>query len=66
VHVRKAVSILRPALLAVRAFLRPEAHRLQTGVSAYKAQVAILREAICRYRTYPRYVLPANRVIPNP
>jgi putative transposase len=55
--VRKAVSILGHLLLALRAFLRPEAYRLRTGVSGYEAQAAILWEAIRRYLAHPRYVL---------
>jgi CSLREA domain-containing protein len=56
-QVRKAVSILGHLLLALRAFLRLEVYRLQTGVSWYEAKVAILREAIRRYLAHPRYVL---------
>jgi len=56
-QVRKAVSILGHLLLALRAFLRLEVYRLQTGVSWYEAKAAILREAIRRYLAHPRYVL---------
>jgi len=56
-QMRKAVSILRHLLLALRAFLRLEAYRLRTGVSGDEAQAAILREAIRRYLAHPRYAL---------
>jgi hypothetical protein len=56
-QMRKAVSILRHLLLALRAFLRLEVYRLRTGVSGYEAKAAILREAIRRYLAHPRYAL---------
>jgi putative transposase len=56
-QVRKAVSILRHLLLALRAFLRLEVYRLRTGVSWYEAKTAIIREAIRCYLAYPLYVL---------
>jgi hypothetical protein len=56
-QVRKAVSILRHLLLALRAFLRLEVYRLRTGVSWYEAKLAILREAIRPYLANPLYVL---------
>jgi len=56
-QVRKAVSILRHLLLALRAFLRLEVYRLRTGVSWYEAKLAILREAIRAYLANPLYVL---------
>jgi len=55
--VRKAVSILRHLLLALRAFLRLEVYRLRTGISGYEAKTAILREAIRRYLAHPLYAL---------
>jgi putative transposase len=42
---------------ALRAFLRLEAHRLQTGVSWYEAKIAIIRDAIRSYLAQPRYRL---------
>jgi hypothetical protein len=45
-HLRKAVFILRPLLLALQA--------LRIGVSGDEAQAAILREAIRRDRAHPR------------
>ena len=56
-QVRKAVSILRHLLLALRAFFRLEIYRLRTGVSRYEAKLAILREAIRAYLANPLYVL---------
>jgi hypothetical protein len=44
-QVRKAVSILRHLLLALRAFLRLEVYRLRRGVSWYEAKASIVREA---------------------
>jgi len=56
-QVRKAVSILRHLLLALRAFLRLEVYRLRTGVRWYEAKLAILWEAIRAYLANPLYVL---------
>jgi len=54
---RKAVSILRHLLLALRAFLRLEIYRLRTGVSWYEAKAAIIRDVIRCYLTHPLYAL---------
>jgi len=54
---RKAVSILRHLLLALRAFLRLEVYRLRTGMSWYEVKWTILREAIRAYLANPLYVL---------
>jgi hypothetical protein len=56
-QVRQAVSILGYLLLALRAFLRLEVYRLQTGGSGDEAQAAILREAVRRDLAHPRYAL---------
>jgi hypothetical protein len=56
-QVRKAVSILRHLLLALRAFLRLEVYRLRTGVSWYEAKISIFRDAIRSYLSHPLYVL---------
>lgn len=40
-------------LLSVRAFVRLEAHRLQTGMSGYAAKAALIREAIRLYLQKP-------------
>ena len=53
---RKAVSILRHLLLALRAFLRLEVYRLRTGMSWYEVKWTILREAIRAYLANPLYV----------
>ena len=56
-QVRKAVSILRHLLLALRAFLRLEVYRLRTGVSWYEAKISIFRDAIKSYLSHPLHVL---------
>ncbi len=45
----------------MRAFLRLETHRLQTGRNWYEAKKQLLRNAIRPYRSNPTYLLyPAN------
>ena len=46
--------------LCLQAFLRLEAHRLQTGRSWYEAKTAIIRSAVRDYLAYPLYQLPAT------
>jgi DDE superfamily endonuclease len=46
--------------LALRAFVRLEAHWLQTGVSWYAAKADIIRTAIREYLAHPRYTLAAD------
>lgn len=46
--------------LALRAFVRLEAHWLQMGVSWYEAKTDIIRTAIRAYLAHPRYTLPAD------
>jgi len=41
--------------LALRAFLRLEVHRLQTGTSWFEAKTAIIREAVRAYLAQPLY-----------
>ena len=55
VQARRAVAIRNHLGLALRAFLRLEAHRLRTGVSWYEAKLGIVREAIAHYLMHPRY-----------
>lgn len=43
--------------LALRAFLRLEYHRLQTGVSWFESKTSIIREAVRAYLANPRYSL---------
>jgi putative transposase len=43
--------------LALRAFLRLEAHRLRNGVSWYEAKLGVVREAIRFYLARPLYSL---------
>ena len=56
-QVRSATAQKRHILLAIRSFIRLEAHRLRTGVSWYKAKVSIIREAVRTYLANPTYIL---------
>lgn len=47
-------------LLSVRAFVRLEAHRLQTGISGYAAKADVIREAIRLYLQQPTIRLNAT------
>ncbi len=47
-------------LLSVRAFVRLETHRLQTGMSGYAAKANIIREAIRLYLQKPTILLEAT------
>jgi putative transposase len=46
--------------LALRAFLRLETHRLQTGTSWFEAKTAIIRQAVRAYLAQPLYVQVAT------
>jgi len=46
--------------LAIRAFIRLEAHRLQTGVSWFESKTHIIREAIRAYLAHPTIVLDST------
>jgi hypothetical protein len=62
-RVRKAVSILRHLLLALRAFLRLEVYRLRTGVSWYEAKVSVIRDDIWHYLAHPFYAsMPSTQL----
>jgi putative transposase len=43
--------------LSLRAFLRLEVHRLQTGVSWFETKLSIIREAIRAYLAHPEHTL---------
>ena len=43
--------------LALRAFLRLEANRLENGASWYEAKISIVRDAVRRYLAEPLYLL---------
>jgi hypothetical protein len=43
--------------LAIRAFLRLEAHRLRTGTSWFDAKLSIIRDAVRAYIDHPQYTL---------
>ena len=51
-QVRGATGQKNHLLLALRAFLRLEAHRLRTGLSWYEAKLALVRNAIQLARTH--------------
>jgi putative transposase len=46
--------------LALRAFLRLEANRLESGVSWYEAKASIVREAVRKYLAEPLYLLAST------
>ena len=46
--------------LALRAFLRLEANRLENGVSWYEAKLSIVREAVRRYLAEQCYLLSST------
>jgi putative transposase len=52
-QVRRAEAQKCHILLSVRAFVRLEAHRLQTGISSYAAKASLIREAIRLYLQNP-------------
>lgn len=53
VHVRKVTAQRNHILLAMRAFVRLEVHRLTTGSCWYSAKTAIFRAAIRAYLARP-------------
>jgi putative transposase len=56
-QVRQEQAQRNHILLALRAFLRLELHRLRTGVSWHEAKTVIVREAIRQYLAHPSYSL---------
>ena len=56
-QVRSAPAQKRHILLAIRSFVRLEAHRLRTGVSWYEAKLNIVRAAVRTYLAHPTYIL---------
>jgi putative transposase len=59
-QVRNAQAQKCHILLSVRAFVRLEAHRLQTGISGYAAKANLIREAIRLYLQQPSIRLNAT------
>lgn len=59
-HVRKAVAQHNHILLAVRAFVRLEVHRLRRGLRWYAAKLGIIRDAIRAYVARPTIRLHAT------
>jgi putative transposase len=57
-QVRSSLKQRNHILLALRAYLRLEAHRLQTGISWYQAKFDIVRGAIQDYLAHPAILLP--------
>lgn len=56
-QVRKADAQRRHLLLALRAFLRLEAHRVKTKQSWYESKVSIIRDAVRSYLANPSFLL---------
>ena len=56
-QVRSAVGQKNHLLLALRAFLRLEDHRLKTGLSWYQAKLGLIREAVRLTRSRPTFAL---------
>jgi hypothetical protein len=54
---RKAQAQRNHIGLAIRAFLRLEAHRLRTGVSWFEAKMSVIRDAVRAYLADPLYTL---------
>ena len=56
-QVRSAQAQKCHIVLSLWAFVRLEAHRLQTGISGYAAKADLIREAIRRYLQKPTIIL---------
>ena len=54
-QVRSAIGQGNHLLLAVRAYLRLEVHRIRTGISHFEAKASIIREAIRAFLTQPTF-----------
>ncbi len=59
-QVRSAKAQKCHILLSLRAFVRLEAHRLQTGISGYAAKASLVRKAIRLYLQKPTIHLEAT------
>ena len=59
-QVRSAKAQKCHILLSLRAFVRLEAYRLQTGISSYAAKASLIREAIRLYLQKPSILLEAT------
>lgn len=57
---RSAVAQRNHIGFALRAFLRLEYYRLQSGVSSFEAKAGIVRDAIRAYLAQPLYILPST------
>ena len=56
-QVRNARAILSHIQMSIRAFVRLELFRLDTGTSWYEAKISIIRDAVTSYLTHPIYIL---------
>lgn len=56
-QVRLAIAQRNHISLAIRAFVRLEAHRLRTGVSCFEAKTSIIRDAVRDYLAHPVFIL---------
>ncbi len=52
-HVRKAAAQWQHILLAVRALVRVEVHRVHTGIHGYTAKASLIRDAMRHKRAHP-------------
>ena len=59
-QVRSANAQKCHIVLSLRAFVRLEAHRLQTGISGYAAKAGLIREAVRLYLQKPTILLQAT------
>jgi putative transposase len=59
-QVRSATAQKCHIVLSLRAFVRLEAHRLQTGISGYAVKANLIREAIRLYLRQPSITLEAT------
>ncbi len=49
VQVRNAAAIANHILMSIRAFIRLELYRIETGTSWYEAKIAIISDAVASY-----------------
>ena len=54
---RKAQAQRNHIGLAIRAYLRLEAHRLRTGISWFAIKMSVIRDAVRNYLAHPQYTL---------
>ncbi len=59
-QMRLAVSQRNHIGLAIRAFVRLEAHRICTGISCFEAKASIIRDAVRAYLAHPTLILAST------